>query len=57
MTTHCLFAVLLTVLPFCMCLSLRPHPHCGEGDGGDDGDGGMQQVGVGQSWCPKAQAN
>jgi len=41
---HCLFAVLLTVLPFCLCLSLRPHPHCGECDGGDGGGEKLGEV-------------
>jgi len=55
-TEHCLFAVLLTVLPFCLCLSLRPHPHCGQCVGGDEG-GGKLGVGVGYAWCPTLQAN
>ena len=45
--------VLLTVLPFCLCL--RPHPHCGECDGGD---GGGWRLGEGGewTWCPRLQA-
>ena len=54
-TQQCLFAVLLTVLPFCLCLSLRPHPHCGECDRGDAGGGRLGDGGV-WTWCPSLQA-
>ena len=50
-TQHCLFAVLLTVLPFCLCLSLRPHPHCGECHGGDGGSGRLGEGGPRRSSC------